>query len=259
MTKSPLVVLGGFWIVLFVCVWSVVSSTPGSFIPTPMSTLHAFPHLWFDRGLGVALFDSLMLNLQSAAVMMVITYVLAVATALPIKLHRVNVFRPLAILISSGRFNGFVGLPFVFSALLPNPHSVKVALLVFGMGVFTLLSLVKMIDDIPNDKFDHSRTLRMSEWQVVWEDVVLGKADEVFDIARINVAMGWMMLPMVEGRFKFEGGVGALMEVDAKQFEYPTVFCALFVILAVGLIQDAGIAYFKKVACPYAAIGMERT
>jgi hypothetical protein len=31
---------------------------------------------------------------------------------------------------------------------------------------------------------------------------------------RINIAMGWMMLPMIEGRYKFEGGVGALMEIN---------------------------------------------
>jgi NitT/TauT family transport system permease protein len=162
-------------------------------------------------------------------------------------------------LVSSGRFNGMVGLPLVFTALLHEPHKVMVALLVYGTGVFTVLSLVKMIDSIPKELFDHSRTLRMSEWRVVWEVVILGRVDEVIDLIRVNVAMLWMMLPMVESRFKFQGGIGALMEVDAKQFDYSSVFCALFVILFVGLCQDYVIGVFKRIMCPYAFIGMERS
>lgn len=247
-TSSVYTILGVSWFVAMFMFWAM---SPGSFIPTPWATLGAFPDLWFEQGLGEQLWTSFVLNMQAVSIMTGLSLLIAYATVLPI-------FRPLAALVSLGRFNGFVALPLIFTAWFSEPHKVMIALLVYGMAVFTVLSLTKMIDDIPKELYDHSRTLRMGEWRVVWEVVILGRMDEVIDVLRINIAMGWMMLQMVEGRFKFEGGVGALMEVNAKHFDYPAVFCAMFIILLVGMAQDWTLSYFKKIVCPYAAIGMER-
>ena len=152
-----------------------------------------------------------------------------------------------------------VGLPLVFTAIFHNNiQAVKVSLLVFGMGVFTVLSLTQMIQDIPKDRFDHSRTLRMGEWRVIWEVVILGQFDKVIDITKINMAMGWVMLPIVEGRFKMGGGVSALLENESKHFAYDAVFCAIGVVLILGLAQDALVTLFKKVFCPYSSLGLEQ-
>ena len=221
-------------------VWSEVSSWSDG-------GTSSFPNLWFNEGLGDQLWSSMELNLQSIAIMFSIAYTLSVLTVTPLG-------AALAKIVSLGRFNGFVGLPLIFMSILHNHHDTKVALLVFGMGVFTVLSLTKLFDSIPTDAKDHSRTLRMGEWRVVWEVVILGTFDQVIDIIRINVAMGWMMLPMVEGRFKDEGGIGALMEVENKHLNLDSVFCALFVIMLVGFFQDTIIGYFKKLACPYSEL-----
>ena len=66
------------------------------------------------------------------------------------------------------------------------------------------------------------------------------------------------MLPLVEGRFKNEGGIGAFMEIENKHLNLDVVFCSLFVILLVGFLQDYVIGFFKRLACPYAFLGMER-
>ena len=246
-------IIGFCWLMLFTFIWSMGAA---SYIPTPSQVLHAFPRVWNERGLGVNLFDSLELNFQAVGIMFVLSYLIAISTTFPGVWGKI--FRPLAVLVSSGRFNGFVGLPLIFASMFHEAHKVKIALLVFGMGVFTVLSLTKMFQNVSKDLYDHSRTLRMNEWRVVWEVVVLGTFDYVIDILRINIAMGWMMLPMVEGRFKFEGGVGAMMEIDAKQFDYPAVFAVIAVILAVGLTQDFVIGIFKKIICSYADLGLER-
>jgi NitT/TauT family transport system permease protein len=253
--SSAMLVLGGFWLLLFIFIWSTGAA---SFIPTPIQTFSAFPRLWNEMGLGDALWSSLELNLQAVSIMFILAYSISIATVLPIKILGHNPFSPLAVLVSSGRFNGFVGLPLVFASIFAKAHSVKIALLVFGMGVFTVMSLVKLFQSVSKDLFDHSRTLRMNEWHVVWEVICLGTFDQVIDVVRINIAMGWMMLPMIEGRYRFEGGVGALMENNAKQFDYPAVFCTLFVILLVGLLQDSLIGLFRKIACSYADLGLER-
>ena len=66
-----------------------------------------------------------------------------------------------------------------------------------------------------SDKFDHARSLRFSDWRVVWEVVVLGTADKAFEILRQNAAIGWMMLTMVEGISRSEGGMqlGSLFQL----------------------------------------------
>jgi NitT/TauT family transport system permease protein len=236
------------WIAIMLSVWIIGGA---KYLPTPMEVFGALPNLWFNEGLGEQLWTSMALNFQSIAIMFTISYAMSVATVMPL-------FRPLATLVSLGRFNGFVGLPLVFMSILHNTHSVKVALLVFGMGVYTVLSLTKLFDSVPKDLFDHSRTLRMSEWRVVWEVIILGTFDQVIDLMRVNVAMGWMMLPLVEGRFKNEGGIGAFMEIENKHLNLDVVFCSLFVILLVGFLQDYVIGFFKRLACPYAFLGMER-
>jgi NitT/TauT family transport system permease protein len=236
------------WIGLMIFAWF---SFGAKYLPSPLEVIQAFPALWFNEGLGVQLWNSLELNMTSIAIMFSISYTLSVLSVTPAG-------AALAQIVSLGRFNGFVGLPLIFMSILHSHHDTKIALLVFGMGVFTVMSLTKMIENIPKDLFDHSRTLRMGEWRVVWEVVVLGTFDQVIDILLVNIAMGWMMLPMVEGRFKDEGGVGAMMEIDNKYLNLDHVFCALFIIMLVGFTQDSIGRYIKKLLCPYASIGMER-
>src|SRR5437867_629398 len=84
----------------------------------------------------------------------------------------------------------------------------QVALLVFGMTVFFVTSMLDVVAAIPKESFDHARTLRMGEWRTVWEVLVLGTAEKAMDVLRQNAAIGWMMLTMVEGISRSEGGVG---------------------------------------------------
>jgi len=247
-TETAYTILGIFWCLALFATWAL---SPGSFLPTPWATIGTFTDLLYEQNLLGQLWTSFVLNMQGVAIMSAISLLVAYATVLPF-------FRPFASIVSLGRFNGFVALPLIFTSWFVVPHKVMIALLVYGMAVFTVLSLTKMIDSIPKELYDHSRTLRMGEWRVVWEVVILGRLDEVIDILRINIAMGWMMLQMVEGRFKFEGGVGAMMEIQAKHFDYASVFCTMFVILLFGMMQDYILGTFKKIVCPYAFIGTER-
>src|SRR4029079_16401550 len=114
------------------------------------------------------------------------------------------------------------------------------------------------VEQIPRDKLDHARTLRFSEWQVAWEVVVLGAADKAIELFRQNAAIGWMMLTMVEGIVRSEGGVGAMLLNQNKHFRLAQVFAIQIVILAVGLFQDYGIGILRRLVCPYADLTLER-
>jgi NitT/TauT family transport system permease protein len=146
----------------------------------------------------------------------------------------------------------------VFTLIFGGGHPLKTSLLVFGVTVFYVTSMASVIAAIPKGDFDHARTLRMSEWRVVWEVVILGTVDKAFEVLRQNAAIGWMMLTLVEGIVRSEGGVGTMLLNESKHFRLAEVFAIQIVILLVGLFQDYGIGVVRRLACPYADLTLER-
>ncbi len=226
-------------------------NSPFKVLPRPLEVLQALRSLWMTQGLGPELWTSFRLNLEALAWSSLLSLGLAYLTVLP-------VFRPLAAAVSRGRFLSIVGFTFIFTLLVGGGHPLSRALLVFSITVFYVTSMASVIAAIPKGDFDHARTLRMSEWRVVWEVVILGTADRAFEVLRQNAAIGWMMLTMVEGISRAEGGIGAMLLNQNKYFHLADVFAIQIVILAVGLLQDGAIGAARRVACPYADLTLER-
>jgi NitT/TauT family transport system permease protein len=226
-------------------------NSPFKVLPRPDEVLSALKNLWLTQGLGPELIASFKINVEALAWTAVISLVLSYLTVLPF-------FRPVVAALSKGRFLSLVGFTFVFTLLVGGGHPLKLSLLVFGMTVFFLTSMASVIAAIPKAAFDHARTLRMSEWRVVWEVVILGTAAAAFEVMRQNAAIGWMMLTMVEGISRSEGGVGAMLLNQSKHFHLAEVFAIQIVILLVGLFQDYAIGFFRRLACPYADLTLER-
>jgi NitT/TauT family transport system permease protein len=218
-------------------------ASPYRVLPKPGEVLSALSKLWMKQGLGQELISSFQVNVEALVLTALISLVLSYLTVLP-------VVRPLVSAVSKGRFLSLFGFTFVFMLMVGGGHKLKLALLVFGMTVFFLTSMASVIAAIPKSAFDHARTLRMSEWRTVWEVVVLGTADTAFEVMRQNAAIGWMMLTMVEGLVRSEGGVGVMLLNQYKYMNMAEVFAIQFVILIVGLLQDYLIGLTRKVFCP---------
>src|SRR5437762_10860994 len=225
-----------FQIAVLLLVWATSTYV---FLPKPMDVWRAFVELWNNEGLGQELIVSFLLNVQAMAWATVISLGLAYLTVVPI-------FQPIAHAVSKGRFLGMVGLTFFFTVIFASGHRLKVSLLVFGVAVFFVTSMIDVVAQVPKEKFDLARTLRMGEWRVVWEVIVLGRADAAFDAMRQNAAMGWMMLTMVEGISRSEGGIGALLLNQNKHFRLEAVFAIQLSILVIGLFQDYMLGVAKK-------------
>ena len=225
--------------------------SPFKVLPRPDEVLHALRSLWMTQGLGQELATSFKLNLEALAWASLISLGLAYLTVLP-------VFRPLVAAVSKGRFLSIVGFTFVFTLIFGGGHPLKLSLLVFAVTVFYVTGMASVIAAIPRGDFDHARTLRMGEWHVVWEVVILGTVDKAFEVLRQNAAMGWMMLTMVEGIVRSEGGVGAMLLAESKHFLLPEVFAIQIVILLMGMAQDYAIGVARRLACPYADLTLER-
>jgi NitT/TauT family transport system permease protein len=226
-------------------------NSPFKVLPRPMEVLQAIQSLWMTQGLGPELITSFRMNLEALGWTVLISLALSYLTVLP-------AVRPLVAAISKGRFLSLVGFTLVFTLVVGGGRPLKVSLLVFGMSVFFVTSMAAVVAAIPKADFDHARTLRMSEWRVVWEVVILGTAATAFEVLRQNAAIGWMMLTMVEGISRSEGGVGAMLLNQSKHFHLSEVFAIQALILVVGMLQDYGIGILRRLCCPYADLTLER-
>lgn len=235
-------------VALFLVVWI---RSPFQVLPQPGEVLSALRSLWLEQGLGPDLLASFRLNLHAVLWTLVIGLSLSYLTVVPF-------FRPIAQAVGKGRFLSLAGFSILFTVIVGGGYPLKLWILVFGMTTFFVTSMADVVAAIPRDSFDHARSLRMSEWRVVWEVVVLGTADKAFEVLRQNAAMGWLMLTLVEGIVRSEGGLGTAILNQQKQFRIAEIFAIQLLILIVGMTQDWAIGAIRRVVCPYADLRLER-
>jgi NitT/TauT family transport system permease protein len=242
--------LSALYVALAFLVWSQCAT---QVIPKPLEVLQALQDLWLNDGLGRELWTSMQLNLHALFIYTSLSLVLAYSSRWPF-------MRPIVMFIGQLRYLSPMGFVFLLTMYTHSSHQLKVALLVFFITPFFTKSMADVVMQIPEEQFDHARTLRMSELRVVWEVAVLGTAAVAFTVLWQMAAMGWSMLTMVEGISRAEGGVGALLLNQNKHFRLAQVFAIQFVILLIGLVvQDYCIRFMRRLVCPYASLGIERT
>jgi NitT/TauT family transport system permease protein len=229
-------------------IWSL---SPFTFLPGPLATARALADLWLNQGLGAELITSVSLNVEALALATLISLGLAYAAQLA-------VVRPAVTLISKLRFLSMTGLTFFFTLMAASGHALKLDILVFSITVFFVTGMSGVVAAIPREQFDLARTLRMGEWRVLWEVVVLGQADQAFEVMRQNAAMGWMMLTLVEGVSRTEGGIGAMLLDENKHFNLAAVMAIMLVVITAGVAQDWMIACGRRMFCPWATLQTER-
>lgn len=233
-------------VVALITVWFV---SPFVFLPKPADILRALGDLW-QQGLAVELITSFTLNLQALAVAALLSLLIAYLGTIPL-------FSPVVEGIGKLRFLSMVGLTFFFTIMTHSGHALKLSLLVFSVSVFFVTGMADVISSVPREMYDLARVLHMGPWRTLYEVVILGQIDKAFDVLRQNAAIGWMMLSMVEGMSRSEGGIGAMLMTQNKYFHLSEIFAIQITILILGLCQDYALGLLKRLCCPYAALVTE--
>jgi NitT/TauT family transport system permease protein len=246
-SRQTYLAIAAAWAVLVLLLWLF---GPG-FFPTPGRVLGALRTLVTEGGLLGELLTSLTLFAEALVIAGLLSMGLAYLSVVP-------ALRPIISALTKARFLSLVGLTFVFTMLVGGGHPLKLSLLVFGISAFLLTSMMDVVQAVPTEKLDHARTLRMGDWRVVWEVVILGQMGLAFDALRQNAAIGWMMLTMVEGIARSEGGIGALLIDQNKHFHLAGIIAIQIVFLVAGFFQDAFLAWLKSVLVPFAALATDR-
>jgi len=86
----------------------------------------------------------------------------------------------------------------------------------------------------------------------------LGRLDLVVEVIRQNFAISWMMLTLVEGIVRAEGGIGVLLLNNNKLLRLADVFAIQFVILLMGIFLDYAIGLARQLLFPYSKLTLEK-
>jgi len=232
------------WVGLAVLAWALA---PVRTLPGPGEVASALSRLWWEGGLGPELFQTVRLILEATLISTALSLGVAWSVTIP-------ALRPLVRGLSKLRFLGLTGLVFPLTLATGGGHGLKVALLVFGMSVFLVTQVARIVDEIPRAELDLLRVLGASRARTMWEVVVRGTLDKTLDAVRQNVAMGWSMITMVEGISRAEGGLGAMLLNQNKHFRLAEVYAILAVVLVVGLLIDLGMGALEAALCPHARL-----
>jgi NitT/TauT family transport system permease protein len=226
------------WLVLLISFWTICSLGQTHLFPTPSQVLNGFKDLW-SEGLIVHLTSSLWLCAQAVFFSVLISLILAYSTAIPF-------FKPIGMFISKLRFLPLTGIAFYISIVINDARTLQVWVLVVFMSTFLTTSLMNMVKDIPQEEFDHARTLGCNRWETLWEVVIKGRFDYVFELVRQNLAIVWMMLVTVESILAAAGGLGFLIKNGDKLGDNGKVIALQIIIVLVGLSIDFGITKLRK-------------
>jgi NitT/TauT family transport system permease protein len=213
-------------------------------IPQPLTIGEALGHLLTTKLLLDNILVSLLLTLKALLYSVLITLFFAYLSVIPF-------FRPVAQFVVKCRYLTLTGLIFIFTLLTTDGSQLKLSLLVFGIVPFFTTSFLSVIVNIPRQELELCQTLGYGRWQSLYEVIIVGKADQVFEIVRQNFAIAWMMITMVEGLSMSEGGIGVLLIKYNKYNDLTNVLALQLVIFGLGLCFDYILGAMRKWLFPY--------
>ncbi len=231
------------WLIILITFWIGCSFGDTHLFPTPSQVLSGLKDLWAE-GIMIHLFSSLWLCGQAVFVSVLISLIFAYSSTIPF-------FKPIGVFISKLRYLPLTGIAFYIAILIRDARTIQVWVLVVFMSTFLITSLIQMIKDIPQEEFDHARTLGCNRWEILWEVVIKGRFDYVFELVRQNLAIVWMMLVTVESILVAAGGLGFLIKNNDKLGDTGKVIALQIVIVIVGLGLDFIITKLRKLIFRY--------
>jgi ABC-type nitrate/sulfonate/bicarbonate transport system permease component len=235
------------WIAIIILFWVVTASIGDKHLfPTPTQVLYGL-HGLYNEGLVVHIASSLWLCLRAILISIVISLIISYLSPIPL-------LQFFAKVMSKLRYLPLTGITFYLAIIIESGRTMQIWVLVVFMSTYLTTSLLGMIKDIPQDEFDHARTLQCNRWEVLWEVLIKGRADYVIEIIRQNLAIVWMMLVTVESIMVATGGLGFLIKNSDKFMNHGRIVALQIIILAVGLAIDFILDRSRKVFFRYSKL-----
>lgn len=227
--------------ILFLIIAWLICKFP--FLPTPVETIKAAHDLIVYDNLICELWTSTMLCLKAMLIGTFVSAIIAYSSTLKLT-------NPIANFISKFRYLSLSGLSFFFTLLSSNGNDLKTNLLVFSISVFLVTSLIYSFKITEEEKI-HSRTLGLTSWETLFENIIFGRLAILLECIRQTFAIAWVMLSMVEGLVRSDGGIGTLLLNQSKYLHLDSIVAILIIIFLVGILIDWLLSILTIFLCPY--------
>lgn len=245
-SKNNRLLIIGAWVAIVLVFWFISSMGERHLFPSPKQVLTGFTEL-YNEGLVVHIGSSLLLCIKAIIIAVFISLIITYLSTIP-------VIAPIAKTLSKLRYLPLTGISFYLAILISDARTMQVWVLVVFMSTYLTTSLLSMISSIPQEEFDHARSLQCNRWEVLWEVVIKGRIDYVIEVIRQNLAIVWMMLVTVESILVAAGGLGFLIKNSDKFMNHGRIIALQIVILLVGLSIDFVLDYLRKTFFRYSKI-----
>lgn len=236
--KTTTRLIGFTWLIILLAAWSSLGFGSTHLFPT-------IPQVWtglvglYNEGLVVHIGSSLGLCSYAVFISILISLSITYLSSTP-------AIKPIATFISKFRYLPLTGISFYITMLINDGRSIQVWILVIFMTTFLITSLLAMMKDIPEEDFDHARSLGYGRWQILLEVVIKGRFDYVIENIRQNLAIVYMMLVTVETIMMAAGGLGFLINNSHRFDNQGRIIALQIIILLVGLILDFALTFTRK-------------
>jgi ABC-type nitrate/sulfonate/bicarbonate transport system permease component len=227
--KKVLSAVGIFQFLLLLLAWLFLVPEKTLFPKLP-EVLEGWKTLW-NNGFFYEIVASLKLCLIATFISVIFSSVIAYATTIPF-------FKPIGSFFTKLRYNPIQGFTLFLTTLSGGGRTLQIVLLVIFMSFYFIDSLIVMINAIPEEDIIRRKSMKMSNWQVLWKVVILDRLDYLFEIVRQNLSITFMMLVSVEAMNKAAGGMGAVLNDTNRALNFPKIFAIQITILLVGIGID---------------------
>lgn len=236
---STKTIIVSVWIVLLFTFWFISASIGTTHLfPTPTQVFKGLFDVW-NEGLITHLASSLSLCFQGIFFSVIISMLLAYLTP-------IAAFKGLGTFASKLRYLPPTGIAFYVTIMMSGARTIQVWVLVIFMSTFLITSLIQMIKDIPQEEFDHAKTLGCTRLEMLWEVVIKGRLDYVIELVRQNLAIVWVMLVMVESILIAAGGLGVLIKNGDRLGNNGKVIAVQGIIILIGIVLDYGLTQLRR-------------
>ncbi|MGY6499275.1 MAG: ABC transporter permease [Acidimicrobiales bacterium] len=228
--------------------WTAVSATMGDrsfLLPTPTETWDAGVELYRS---GVLLSD-LTASLQRIS----IGYGLSVAIGIVVGVT-IGSFRSAEAFLEPQvgllRYIPASALTPLFLLWLGIDETPKIALIVVGTVFFNILMIADVARAVPKELVNAAYTLGAGRLTVLRRVILPHSWPGIIDVARVNLAAGWLMLVVAELLAAQEGL--AFRVIRAQRFrQVDTMFALLVVFAVIGLASDLTLRALRKRTAPW--------
>jgi len=236
-------------IVVMILIWQVLTSFglvhPG-ILPPPGSVLTSFVKMHFEEALVRNAVYSIKLNvlgvLEASIMAIPLGMIIGMfSVARSFASRHMDAIRFLPMTALTGLFIGWFGID----------DNMKIQFLAFAIFFYLLPMIVARVDEVNDIYLQTMHTLGATKWQTVRHVFIPYVLPLSIRDIRLTSAISWTYIVAAEMVNASSGGIGAVAFMAGRVGKVANAFCAIFVIIFIGVASDWILTRLEKKVCKF--------